>query len=364
MNLRRIKAVAAKERLQVFRDPSSILIAFILPILLIFLMGYAVNLDNKDIAVSIVSHENSSLSNELTSKFLQSPYFDIHFFKSENLAKQELEDGKSKAVLIIPQNFSKTKNVQLLLDASEPNTAKLIGNYVNLIVSNFMLENFRNLAKNPNFVEIFNITWFNKEISSRNVLIPGSIAIIMTLIGTLLTSLVMAREWEENTIELIFSTPISINELIIGKIIPYIFLSLMSMIICLIIAIFWYKIPFNGSFLILMLLSIIYLFPALSVGLLISAIAKNQFVASQAAIMLGYLPSFLLSGFVFEISNMPEILQILSVFLHTTYFVNCIKTIFLVGNVMYVMVINIVGMILTGLLYYYFVVKNTKRSLD
>lgn len=362
MNLKRLKALLIKESLQVFRDPSSILIAFILPLLLLFLMGYAVSLDARKIPVAIISKSNSELSQKLISSFYSSKFFEVDLSKDKEFYINELQKGKIKAILSINNDFGKNNkyDLQIITDGSEPNSAGLIQNYVNGVIKLW--------AKNNNIVNKENIQlltryWFNTPLSSRYFLLPGSIAVIMTLIGTLLTALVIAREWERGTMEALMATPATMAEIIVGKLIPYFILGMFSMLLCFIVAYFWYEIPFIGSFFILIILSSIYLFASLSIGLLISTLAKNQFVAAQVSIIAGFLPAFILSGFLFEIGNMPQWLQHITLIVPARYFVESLQTIFLTGNIYEIFIFDIIAMILISILFFTLVLKKSKKGL-
>lgn len=363
MKIKNIKAIAYKETLQVFRDPSSILIAFILPLILLFLMGYAVSLDSKNIKFGIVSHSN--LTNDLISNFMASKFFNTEVGSNKEEFIQRIKKNDIKALLIIEDDFYKTHKIQLLLDGSEPNTAGLIAKYSSQIIKNWEIKNkITSKLEKINPINLQTQMRFNSEISSRYFIIPGSIAVIMTLISTLLTALVITREWERGTMEALLATPISMNEIIIAKLIPYLFLALGSMLMCFLVAFFWYNVPFRGSILILIIMSIIYLFPSLTMGLFISSLTKSQFVSAQAAIIAGFLPAFLISGAIFEINNMPELLQYFSYLIHARYFVSSLQTIFLVGDVYKIFIFDIIGMIIVGILFFILVNFKLKRSLD
>ena len=206
--------------------------------------------------------------------------------------------------------------------------------------------------------------WFNSPLLSSYFLLPGSIAIILTLIGILLTALVVAREWERGTMEAIMSTPISIFELLLGKLLPYFVLGMLSMVICVTITLTWFGIPFRGSFLVLSLTSAVYLFPALSIGLLISTLAKSQFVAAQAALIIGFLPAFLLSGFIFQISSMPWWLQYITHIIPAKYFIAILQTLFLSGNIYEVILPNLIAMLILGSIVFAVILKITRKRLD
>ncbi|CUU89887.1 ABC transporter permease [Campylobacter hyointestinalis subsp. hyointestinalis] len=234
MSFKRIFALALKESLQALRDPSTALIALLLPLILLFLMGYAVSLDAKNIPFGLVSFSGSKDAKEITSKFSASNFFDTKMSYDKNELIGDLEAGKISGFLVIDDDKSGLK-FQIITDGSEPNSANLIKQYASSIIS----------SKNT----IDSRFWFNEKLSSRYFLIPGSIAVIMTLIGTLLTSLIVAKEWERGTMELLMTTPLSNLEIILGKLIPYFVLAMLSVLICFFVAYFWYEIPFRGSIL-------------------------------------------------------------------------------------------------------------------
>ena len=363
MKFQRFYALLKKESLQILRDPSSILIAFILPLILLFLMGYAVSLDAKHISIGIVSKSNSKASQTLIYSFVGSKFFDVKLGKNKNEFMQKMQSGDLKALMTLDNNFGKNHNykVQILIDGSEPNTAGLAQKYAIGVVTSW--------AQNENIIQQKGIQiesryWFNTPLSSRYFLLPGSIAVIMTLIGTLLTALVIAREWERGTMEALMATPASMIEIIIGKLVPYFILGMSSMLLCFLISYCWYHIPFEGSFIWLVILSALYLFPALSIGLFISTVAKNQFVAAQASILTGFMPVFFLSGFLFQIENMPSWLQIITYIIPARYFVEALQTLFLAGDIYQTFFKDALGIFLIGLLFFLLILKKTKRGLD
>jgi ABC-2 type transport system permease protein len=363
MNRKRLFALLLKETLQIMRDPSAILIAVILPLILLFLMGYAVSLDAKNISLGIINKSNTKEAHDLVSSFVGSSSFKTHIGYDKNELMQLLQENQLKGVLEVPATFGKhdAYTLQILIDATEPNTGGLIQNYASKIIRNWAIEEgimaSAGIAVVPRY-------WFNPPLSSRYFLLPGSISVVMTLIGILLTALVIAREWERGTMEALMATPTSMMEIILGKLIPYFILGLGSMILCFVVTYFWYEIPFKGSFGILFLLSAFYLFPSLSIGLLISTLAKNQFVAAQISIIVGFLPAFLLSGFLFEITNMPTALQIFTYIIPARYFVESLQTIFLVGNIPSIFIKDMACMFLVGLFFFMLVVKKTKKGLE
>ena len=206
--------------------------------------------------------------------------------------------------------------------------------------------------------------WYNEQLESRYFLLSGSLAIIMTLIGTLLTALVVSREWERGTMEALISTPVKILEMIVGKVIPYFLLGLVSMAICVSVSVFIFGLPFRGSLLLLGLVSSMFLFSALGLGLMISTLSKSQALSYQIATVTGFLPAFILSGFLFEIFSMPPWIQVLTYFISARYFVQCLQTLFLVGNVSPLILWNLLPMFLIGLLFFLIARYKTVKRLE
>ncbi|MDR1614304.1 MAG: ABC transporter permease [Campylobacteraceae bacterium] len=363
MNKKHLVTLIKKENLQIMRDPSALLIVFILPLLLLFLMGYAVSLDAKNIPLGIISKSDSSHARGLVESFRGSKYFIVTEDKNKEIFMSMIQNNKIKAILEIDGEFGRENSykIQLLVDATEPNLAGFIQKYVNSIISLWAQQNNIITAYDTKIESRY---WFNPPVSSRYFLIPGSIAVILTMIGTLLTSLVIAREWERGTMEAIMATPTSMLEIIIGKIIPYFTLAMGSLLLCFLVACFWYEIPFRGSLLILFLMGAIYLFPALLSGLLISVFTKNQFLAAQISLVSSFLPAFLLSGFLFEIENMPDWLQVLTHVIPARYFVNSIQTLFLAGNVYDIFLISIMAIIVIGTVLFLCVLVKSKKGIE
>jgi ABC-2 type transport system permease protein len=369
MKLNRFNALFLKETLQIVRDPSSILIAVVLPLILLFLMGYAISLDSKNIPIGLVVEKHSKYSSSLINSFYNSKSFDVEIKNDRRYFIKKIQEGKIRAIVIIPASFAKDiakgrPTIQILADGTEPNIAGYVQKYTSGLWQNWMIQEGFDKRKNGASIEIQTRYWFNEPLLSRYFLLPGSIAIILTLIGTLLTALVVSREWERNTMEAIMSTPVTIVELVLGKIMPYFVLGLMSTLLCVVIAIGWFEIPFRGSYVLLFVTSSIYLFPALSLGLLISTIAKNQFVAAQAALIVGFLPAFLLSGFIFQISSMPPWLQNITYLLPARYLVEILQTLFLAGDIYEIILPNIAAMLLVGVVLFSIILKITRKRLD
>ena len=346
-----------KDFYQIARDPSSIIIAFFYPMMLLFLFGYGVSLDPDNIKVGLVIEDSSPEVQTLIRSFKNTTYFDPEFEKTPVNLYKRLDTGELRGLIYVPQNFTRNlkkdppqADILVIADGSETNTANFVQNYSKGIIQNWLTQlQISEGAKVNEKISIENRFWFNPELKSRNYLVPSSLAVIMTLIGTLLTALVVAREWERGTMEAIMSTPVSMVEILTGKLIPYFILGMFSMVLVTLVAIFLYKIPFEGSFILLTLVSAVFLIVALEAGLFISISTKNQFVASQVALITGFLPAFILSGFIFEPSSMPLPIRIISDFVPAKYFVNCLQTLFLSGNIMEVILPNLGVLGLMGL---------------
>ncbi|TCS60675.1 ABC transporter permease [Varunaivibrio sulfuroxidans] len=370
--LRRIAALAKKEAIEVVRDPSSILIAFVMPLILLFLFGYGVSLDVNKIKVGIVLEDSSPDAQSFAGAVADSRFFSARIARARHAFVDDLVAGRIRGIIVVPIDFTarlnhpgETAPVQVIADGTQPNTASFVHNYVTGVWSGWLrqraLERGRHIhlpiVAAPRF-------WFNAKLTSRNFLVPGSVAIIMTLIGTLLTALVIAREWERGTMEAIMATPVTAGELLIGKIIPYFLLAMASMVVCTLIAVFLFQVPLRGSIGALVAVSSAFLVPALGQGYLISAITKNQFVASQIALFSAFLPAVLLSGFVFEIGSMPKAIQIITHIVPARYFVSSLQTVFMAGDFWALLLPNIAAMLGIGVLFLVLALRNTKKRLD
>lgn len=371
-SLRRVKALIIKEFFQIIRDPSSILVSVVLPLILLFIYGYGVSLDMNHLRIGVVVEDDAPDSISLTRSFTDSPFFDVKIARDHRELLDDLTRGSIRGIVVIPGYFSEFRRkqgliapIQVIADGSEPNTANFVQNYARGAYQNWLQqEAISSNLKRINYIKPEMRFWFNEELESRNFLIPGSIAIIMTLIGTLLTALVVAREWERGTMEALMSTPISIIELLSGKLIPYFILGMGSMTICFLVAVLYYQVPFRGSFWILFIVSASFLLSALGLGLLISTLAKNQFVAAQAAIVAAFLPGFILSGFVFEISSMPNWIQFVTHLIPARYFVSSLQTLFLAGNVPTLIIQNLIPMWVITLVLFLIIARKTVKRLD
>jgi ABC-2 type transport system permease protein len=371
-DLRRLAALVRKETWQILRDPSTFLIAFVLPMILLFLFGYAVSLDTAKTRVGVVLEDSSAPALRLAQAYQSSRWFDVTMARTVAEVRGKMTDGQLRAIIVIPQDFGegvkrgKMPPIQIIADGSQPNTANFAAAYGEGIRANWAAS--EGLEKNPGAagapVIVSARYWYNPELKSRYFLVPGSIANVMTMVGTLLTALVIAREWERGTMEAIMATPISMVEFIASKVIPYFVLAQCSMALCAVIGIWVFGVPFRGSILALLAISSAFLMPALGLGLFISAATKNQFVASQAALLSAFLPTFLLSGFIYEIGSMPWPIQALTYIVPARYLIPSLETVFLVGDQWGLILPNIGIMLVFGMVFFTLSFRVTRRSLD
>jgi ABC-2 type transport system permease protein len=364
-------ALVRKELIQIVNDPSSILIAFILPIMLLFLFGYAVSLDSTRVRVGVALEGRTPESENLLVSLRNSKYLDVTASFDRRFLEREMVAGRIRALLVVPIDFSRrlqsTENsapLQIIGDGSEPNTAAFAESYLEAVVTLWLQQRGMETGAPVNsMIDVETRNWFNPSLESKNYLVPGSIAIIMTMIGTLLTALVVAREWERGTMEAMMATPVAIQELVLGKLIPYFLLGLGSMLFCTIVAVFVFHTPLRGSILSLFLVTSLFLACGLGIGLWVSTLSKSQFVAGQFAIILGFLPGFQLSGFLFEISSMPKILQFLTFLFPARYFVQALQTIFLAGDVWRIVAFNSVVLAGFATLFFILTARVTRKRL-
>lgn len=369
-----LRALIKKETLQIKRDPSALLIAFILPLILLIIFGYGINLDNNKVNVGLVIENTSPDINSLAKALTDSTYLNVLKIAQDKRAieKSLIKEG-ARGIIIIPQDFSiksalksESAPIQVIADGSEPNVASFLHNYVAGIIQIWLLHQAEDngIVVPDSLISVEPRFWYNEELKSRNFLVPGSIAIIITLIGTLLTALVIAREWERGTMEAILATPVTITQIVLGKLIPYFILGMCSMIVCWIIATLWYDVPFRGSFLLLILSTSAFLVSALGLGFLISSVSKDQFLASQLALMSAFLPSYMLSGFIFEISSMPEIIRAITYCIPARYFITILQCLFLVGNIGKLILYNALSILFIGAIFFSITLFKTSKKLD
>lgn len=367
--VRRFTALVRKETYQIIRDPSSILIAFVLPLILLFIFGYGVSLDATRTRIALVVEDPTPTTRDLAASFQASRYFDVARGRDRREFEDDLIIGRVRGIVVIPSAFSASyaagaaPAIQVIVDGSDPNTASFVQNYTRGVVATWTAQRGAEVTARSLAISVEQRFWFNPQLTSRYFLVPGSIAIVMTLVGTLLTSLVVAREWERGTMEAMMATPVTALELLAGKILPYFILGLASMTLCLLLAIFVFAVPFRGSILALYALSASFLVPALGQGLLISAVTKNQFLASQLALISAFLPAFLLSGFLFEINSMPRIIQWLTTIVAARYLIPSLQTVFLAGDIWPMFLNAIAVMLIIGAVLFALAARSTRKRI-
>ncbi len=367
---RRLFALMLKEARQVVRDPSSILIAFVLPLILLFLFGYGVSLDATRTKIGVVMEAPSPSARDLVASFQASPYFEVRLATDRREFEEPLARGAIRGMVVIPATFdadlrkrSRSPEVQVVLDGTDPNTAALVQGYAQGVISNWASLRAIEQGKAPPGSGPEDRFWFNPERSSRYFLVPGSVAVVMALVGTLLTALVVAREWERGTMEALMATPVTVVELLLGKVVPYFLLGLGSMSLCASIAVFVFQVPFRGSVSALFAISSAFLLPALGQGLLISAATKNQFLASQIALLSSFLPTFLLSGFIFEINSMPKVIQWICQVVPARWLIPSLQTVFVAGDLWSVFLKDIAVMALFGAILLALAMRTTRKKV-
>jgi ABC-2 type transport system permease protein len=338
--LRRLTALVRKETYQLFRDPSAIAIGIVMPVLLILLFGFALSLDVKNVPVAVVLERPSPEATELAAGFALSPYFETRELTSMPQAQRLLLQQKIDGIIRIRSDFARQLNAgnaqaQVLVYGTDANRARIIEAYAQGAIGQSLARRSAEGVPSPTSgsAVVQSRLWFNEADDSHYFLVPGLIVLIMTLIGSFLTTLVMAREWERGTLEALFVTPVRAGEIVLAKMIPYFVLGMIGLALCMLAAKFLFAVPFRGSVTILTGVSTLYLLVALAIGLLISSITKSQFVASMATLIITFLPALFLSGFLFDLHSMPVAVRILSYALPARYYVNLLQTLFLAGNI-------------------------------
>ncbi len=370
--LRRLLSLIRKESLQAIRDPSTILIAFVLPLILLFLFAYAVSLDVSRVNIGLVLENDTPEATELAAAFAATRYFSVTPVRERREVEEMLVAGDIRGFVVIPQDFDERllgstlpPTIQIITDGVSPNTANFVAGYAQGVFSNWSRDYLVKVNRGSSpVISAEPRYWFNPEIESRRFLVPGAIAIVMTMIGTMLTALVIAREWERGTMEAMISTPIGIFEILLGKLLPYFILGLMATIGCTLLATTLFGVPLRGSWPGLLLLSSCFLVPALGQGLMISTVTKNQFIAAQAALFSGFLPAFMLSGFLYEIDSMPWLLRMITHLIPARYYVANLQTIFLTGDIWPQFLSGMGAMLAVGAVFFTITVKKTHKRLD
>lgn len=343
--MRRFWALLKKETRQLWRDRSNLAVGFLLPIILILLFDYGLSLDVKNAPVAVVLEDRSPLAESVMSGLKGSEYLAPQRAETMAVAEKWMRDKDVQAIVRVPVDFSRqwvvqNAQIQVILDGVDALSARINEGYIRGAIGSWGLKNQDRAAVSASHPTgqgvgsaiVSSRMWFNEASTSTWYLVPGLIVLILTLIGALLTSMVIAREWERGTLESLFVTPVRPLEIVIAKVVPYLVVGFTDLLICLMAARFLFEVPIRGSLWVILLVSLIYLLVSLFLGLCISAVTRNQFEASQGALLLSYLPAVMLSGFIFDLRNVPAPIQMVCQTLPATHFMGLLKTLFLTGD--------------------------------
>lgn len=344
MNIRRVKAISYKEFIHLFRDIRSLMVIILVPVILLILFGYALKLDVENVSMGVIDFSNSPESNDFVKEFKSTSAFDVKYnLRSYKDAERLLDTGKIKVILVIPSEFSEklsnelSADVQAIVDGSDITTASSIMNYISGITAKYNNTLIEHIVRNNGINVSYGIAepeirfWFNEDMRSVNYLFPGLVAIIMSVVAGFLTSLTISREWETGTMEQLIPTPVTEGEVITGKLMTYFLIGLLDVIIYILMGEFIFHVPIQGNSMLVFLFATIFLMCMLSFGIFVSIVMKSQLASSQVTTTTTMLPAFLLSGFVFDINNMPVVIQWLTYLFPARYFVDILRGLYLKG---------------------------------
>ncbi len=377
MRAYRVLAMARKEFVQILRDARSLAIVVLMPAVLMLLFGYGVNLDTSAIPLYVFDREGSQQSQDLLKHFQSSKYFDaVGTVNNYPALLRAIDEGRCRIAIVIPPDFSKKLDaggpvgVQALVDAIDDNTANLAFSYSESVVRSFSAgvqldwQHRQGLAGLQYPLNVQSRVWFNEELQSRAFIVPGVIALVMTVIGTFLTSLTIAREWERGTMEQLISTPVQPSEIMIGKLAPYFLISVIDSTLCTAIAIWGFRVPFRGNWGTLLISSALFLVVVLAMGYLISVVAKTQLTASHISLLTGFLPTFLLSGFIYPIDQMPMVLRAFTHIIPARYYVSILKGVFLRGSPIGLLRGDLLGLVGFAMVVGTLATRSLQKALD
>ena len=378
MNLGRLFAIAFKETLQVWRDPRSLAIALVMPLMQMVLLGYGVSLDIRRVRLCVYDQEQSQISRELVERFTASDWFRIAAkLHSEQDVRDAMNRGTCVGAVTIPVNFSRVlastgiAQVQTVFDATDANTTNIAIGYAQGMVAKAAADFQTRWAAAhgiaPQTVGVVDFeprVWFNEALDSRNFIIPGVVAMVLGLVGAQLTSLTVSREWERGTMEQLISTPVTALELMIGKLVPYFLVGMFDAAFCLCAAVFWFHVPFRGSIATLMLTTALFILVVLAIGYYVSVRIHSQLGASQIALTLTMVPINLLSGFTFPIDQMPGWIQGITLFVHARYYVTILRGVFLKGSWAGDLVWPILGLLVYAIVLIWLASRAFHKRLD
>lgn len=372
MNLKIFSSLVKKEFYQIVRDFSNCLVVFLLPLVLMIIFAYAINLDTNVVKIGLLVDGYRDQNIGIIDSFKSTKFLNVVEYKSRKDMDRDIIAGKIKAMVIIPNDFMKNlyskssvAQIQLLTDGSDPNISTFVEGYVNGVINNW--QTISNIENGNNTKPLLNVStsiWYNSDLKSINFILPSSIGMIMTLVGMILTALVIAREWERGTMESLLTTKIGKMDLLLSKFLAYYCLAILSCAFCTFLCIVWFQIPFKGSYIVYFITSSLFIFTSLAQGVLISTLCKNQFLASMTVSVVGLLPATLLSGMTFELQSMPKIIQMISYIVPARYFSVCIRNLFNVGNIWSVLFTQSIFMIIFTLLVFIIIYKKTSTRLE
>ena len=344
---RRLHGLIRKEFLQIARDPSALAIAFLLPAVLLLVFGYGVSLDARNVPIAVVVQNPDALTADFAGQFASSPFFQPRAFRTIQRAEQALAARDVEGIVWLQSDFTRramssgAAPIGVIVDGVDANTARIVEGYVQELWATWLVSQAARRGEPPPLALAEQARMrFNPQLSSRDYLVPGLIAVIMTLTGALLTALVIAREWERGTMEALMVTRVTVREILLAKLIPYFLLGMGGMAGSVILAVFLFSVPFEGSVLALTVSAALFMLASLGMGLTISSLARNQFAAGQIAIVATFLPAFILSGFVFDIGTMPWVIRLLTHLIAARYFVAILQSVFLAGDIRSVILPN------------------------
>ena len=376
MKLSRLLAIMRKEALQIARDSRSLMIVLLMPLMLMMVLGYGLNLDIKHLRVLVYDREGSQASQNLLKQFQASEYFKVvGTVNSYRDLTHAIDNGDCQLGIVIPHDFSqmladgRPAAIQAIVDGTDQNTAQIAIGYAHAVVGGYSQSvQAQYFARNrlggmPPAITVEQRTWFNEDLESKNFIVPGVAAVVMAVIGTLLTSLTIAREWERGTMEQLISTPVTALEIIVGKLVPYLAIGLFDTIVCAVIAVAWFGVPFRGSIAMLFVGAGLYLIVIQGLGFWISVVTRNQLAASQIGLMVGFMPSMLLSGFTFPIEQMPAGVQPVTLIVAARYFIVILKSVFLKGTGLGALAVPALALSFYSLIVIFISTRSFKKSL-
>ena len=378
MNLRRLIAIAYKETLQIWRDPRSLAIALLMPLMQMGLLGYGVSLDIKRVSLCVYDQERSQLSREVVDRFTASHWFQpVAVLDTDRALRAAMDRSTCIAALVIPVDFSRTlfttgqAGLQTVFDATDTNTTNVAIGYAQGITAQLNADldarwqaAHGDKAQTIGTINLSPRVWFNEGLDSRNFIVPGVVAVILALVGSQLTSLTVSREWERGTMEQLISTPVTALELMFGKLTPYFALGLLDAAFCLSVAAFWFNVPFRGSLFTLIVTTALFGLVVLGIGYLLSVRIHNQLGASQIALMLTMLPTTLLSGYTFPLDQMPEAVRVISWVIPARYYVTILRAVFLKGSSLGELVVPVLALAVYAAIIIRLAARAFKKSLD